>query len=87
MEEESKETSFVAHRSSLAQRIGRCERQQILIWQRMSPVERLEVAFQAYQFALEAVRLTEQRRHPGLSEEAVRWRVIRRMQGDQRLGI
>jgi hypothetical protein len=65
----------------LRRRLGVYDRQQILIWQRMSPVERLEIAFQAYQFALEAVRLTERQRHPHLSEEELRWRVIRRMQG------
>ena len=70
----------------LNKRIGVYDRRQILIWQRMSPVERLGVAFQAYQFALEAVRLTERQRHPDLSEEAFKWRVIRRMQGDQHLG-
>jgi hypothetical protein len=79
----------VVHHSSieqLQQRLGVYDRQQILIWQRMSPVERLEVAFQAYQFALAAVRLTERQRHPDLSEEEFKWRVIRRMQGNQRLG-
>lgn len=70
----------------LNRRIGVFDRQQILIWQGMSPAERLEIAFQAYQFALEAVRLTERRRHSNLSEEAFKWRVIRRMQGNQRLG-
>jgi hypothetical protein len=70
----------------LRRRIGVYDRQQILIWQQMSPVERLEVASQAYQFALETVRLTERQRHPDLSEEDFKWRVIRRMQGNQRLG-
>lgn len=70
----------------LNQRIGVYDRQQILIWQQMSAVERLEIAFQAYQFALEAVRLTERQRHPNLSEEEFKWRVIRRMQGNQQLG-
>ena len=82
-------SSFIVHHSSieqLQQRLGVYDRQQILIWQRMSPVKRLEVAFQAYQFALEAVRLTERQRHPDLSEEEFKWRVIRRMQGNQRLG-
>ena len=72
--------------TQLNRRIGKYDRQQILIWQRMSAVERLEVAFQAYQFALEAVRLTESQRYPHLSEEEFMWRVIRRMQGNQRLG-
>ncbi len=90
MRDESKTgSSFTLHHLSLdqlRQRIGVYDRQQILIWQRMSPVERLEIAFQAYQFALEAVRLTERQRHPDLSEEEFKWRVIRRMQGNQRLG-
>ena len=68
----------------LNKRIGVYDRQQLLIWQRMSPVERLAVADQAYHFALESVRLTERQRHPDLSEEALRWRVIRRMQGIKR---
>jgi hypothetical protein len=70
----------------LNHRIGVYDRQQILIWQRMSPAERLAVADQAYHFALETVRLTEHQRHSNLSEEELQWRVIRRMQGNQRLG-
>jgi hypothetical protein len=79
-EQKKKDSSFIIHHSSFF------NRQQILIWQRMSPVERLEVAFQAYQFALDAVRLTERQRHPDLSEEELRWRVIRRVQANQQLG-
>ena len=52
----------------------------------MTPARRLEIAFQAYQFALDAVRLTEQRAHPDLPPEELAWRVTRRMQGDPRLG-
>jgi hypothetical protein len=52
----------------------------------MEPWQRLEIAFQAYQFALEAVRVTERARHPDLSEEELAWRVIRRMQGNPKLG-
>lgn len=70
----------------LRQRLGPLDRQQIMAWQKMSPVQRLEIAFQAYQFALEAVRLTERQRYPDLSEAAFNWRVTRRMQGNQRLG-
>ena len=70
----------------LHRRIGRLERRQIIAWQKMSPAERLEIAFQAYQFALEAVRLTERQRHPNLSEEEFNWRITRRMQGNQKLG-
>jgi hypothetical protein len=52
----------------------------------MSPAERLDVAFQAYQFALEAVRATERERNPDLSPQELAWRVTRRMQGDPGLG-
>jgi len=52
----------------------------------MTPARRLELAFQAYQFALDAVRLTERRRHPDLSPEELDWRVTRRMQGNYQLG-
>ncbi len=86
MNDEFKDSSLVINVEQLHRRIGVYDRSQILIWQRMSPVERLEVAFQAYQFALEAARLTERQRQPDLSEEDLKWRVIRRMQGDQRLG-
>jgi hypothetical protein len=70
----------------LQQRIGVNDRQQVLIWQRMSPVQRLEIAFQAYCLALEAVWLTERQRYPDLPAEEFNWRVIRRMQGNQKLG-
>jgi len=72
--------------TQLNNRLGGYDRQQILIWQRMSPAERLAVADQAYHFALEVVRLTERQRHPDLTEEELQWRIIRRMQGNQRLG-
>jgi hypothetical protein len=52
----------------------------------MTPARRLEIAFQAYQFVLDIVRLTERQRHPDLSPEELAWRVTRRMQGDPGLG-
>lgn len=70
----------------LRQRLGPLEPQQIIAWQQMTPAQRLDLAFQAYQFALEAVRLTERRRYPNLSKEELNWRVTRRMQGNQKLG-
>ncbi|MCG2767795.1 MAG: hypothetical protein ABIK79_02080 [Chloroflexota bacterium] len=45
----------------------------------MTLAQRLELAFQAYQFALDAVRTTERQRHPDLSPEELAWRVTRRM--------
>jgi hypothetical protein len=52
----------------------------------MTPARRLELAFQAYQFALDVVRLTERQRHPDLPPEELAWRVTRRMQGNPNLG-
>jgi len=47
----------------------------------------LDIAFQAYQFALDAVRASERARaEEGLTEEEFNWRVTRRMQDDQNLG-
>ena len=57
-----------------------------MAWQKMTPAERLAVAFQAYPFALDAVRVTERQRQLNLSEEEFNWRVTRRMQGNQSLG-
>ena len=68
------------------QRIGRLDPRQITAWRAMTPAQRLDLACQAYQFALDAVRLTERRNHPELSQEALAWRVTRRMQGDRSLG-
>lgn len=59
---------------------------QVAAWRAMSPARRLELAFQAYQFALDAVRLTERRRHSDLPPDELAWRVTRRMQGDPQLG-
>ena len=67
-------------------RIGTLDPEQVKIWRAMSPARRLDLAFQAYQFALDAVRLTERQRHPDLSPEELAWRVTRRMQHDPSLG-
>ncbi|MBL7201194.1 MAG: hypothetical protein ISS56_13735 [Anaerolineae bacterium] len=71
---------------SLRLRIGTLDPRQIAAWRAMTPARRLEIAFEAYQFALDAVRLTERRDHPDLSPEELNWRVTRRMQRDPRLG-
>lgn len=70
----------------LPERLDSLDRQQIIAWQKMSPAERLNIAFQAYQFALDAVRLTERQRYPDLPPDEFNWRVTRRMQGSQKLG-
>lgn len=71
---------------ALNRRLGKLDPQQIAAWRAMRPARRLELAFQAYQFALDVVRLTERQRHPDLSPDELAWRVTRRMQGDPRLG-
>ena len=71
---------------ALDERLGVLDTRQIMIWRAMTPARRLDIAFQAYQLALEMVRVTERRRHPELSQEELAWRVTRRMQGDPRLG-
>jgi hypothetical protein len=49
---------------ALRQRLGELDQRQIVAWQEMSPARRLEIAFQAYQFALDTARLTEQTMEP-----------------------
>ena len=70
----------------LRQRLGPLDPRQVAIWRQMSGARRLELAFQAYQFALEAVRAAERRRQPDLPGDVMAWRVIWRMHGDFRLG-
>ncbi len=71
---------------TLRRRLGRLDPRQIAIWRQMSPARRLELAFQAYQFALDIVRHTERQNHPHLSPDELAWRVTRRMQGNPKLG-
>jgi len=75
-----------AKTEQLRKRLGMLSKEQIMAWRLMLPAERLAIAFQAYQFALDAVRLTERQRHPDLSPQQFNWRVVRRMQGNQKLG-
>jgi len=70
----------------LRRRLGRLDPQQVAAWRGMSPARRLDLTFQAYQLALDMVRVTERQRHPDLSPEELAWRVTRRMQGDATLG-
>jgi hypothetical protein len=62
------------------------DRTQVEIWRKMTPARRLEIAFQAYQFVLDAVRVTEHKKYPDLSPEELAWRVTRRIQGNLKLG-
>jgi hypothetical protein len=39
---------------ALSRRLGRLDPRQVAIWRALSPTRRLELAFQAYQFALDA---------------------------------
>jgi len=68
------------------QRLESLDPRQVAVWRAMSPARRLELAFQAYQFALDIVRLTEKKAHPDLSPDELAWRVTRRMQGNPQLG-
>ena len=71
---------------ALRRRPGCLEPRQISIWRAMSPFRRLEPALQAHQFVLDAVRLTERQPHPDLPPDELAWRIIRRMEGNPRLG-
>ena len=86
MEDELTDPSGGDAVEALRWRLSKLDQHQITAWREMSPARRLELAFQAHQFALDAVRLTEQRNNPDLSPEELAWRVTRRMQGDLTLG-
>ncbi len=70
----------------MRRRVGRLDPIQVKIWRQMTPAQRLDIAFQAYQFALDIVRMTERQKHPNLSPTELAWRVTRRMQGNPKLG-
>ena len=72
--------------SEIDRRLGPLDRRQVAIWRALTPARRLEIAFQAYQFALDMVRATERQRHPELDAAELAWRVTRRMQGQPNLG-
>jgi hypothetical protein len=86
VESTHKSTDIIAPVESLRRRLGQPDPRQIAAWRAMSPARRLEIAFQAYQFALDTVRLTERQRHPDLPPDELAWRVTRRMQGNSTLG-
>jgi hypothetical protein len=65
--------------------LGDVDMQQSAAWKQMTPAQRLDLAFQAYQFAMGTVRLIERQRSHGLTPAQMAWRVTRRIQGDQRL--
>lgn len=79
-------TTISLDAAGIERRLGPLDPRQFAIWRAMSPARRLEIAFQAYQFVLDAVRATERRRHPDLDPSELAWRVTRRMQGDPSLG-
>lgn len=70
----------------LRHRLGTLDRQQMEIWRQMSPAQRLELVFQAYQFAPEIVRVTERQAHPDMPQEELNWHITRRIQGNPNLG-
>ncbi|MEZ4859670.1 MAG: hypothetical protein R3C14_00105 [Caldilineaceae bacterium] len=67
-------------------RLDPIDRTQVEIWRKMTPVRRLEIAFQMHQFALEIVRISERRKHPELTPDELNWHVTRRMLGNLNLG-
>jgi hypothetical protein len=83
---ETKPAIDEAEIEALRQRLDPLDSRQIAIWRAMEPTRRLELAFQAYQFSLDTVRLTERQRHTHISPDEFAWRVTRRMQGNPRLG-
>ena len=86
MESMYKSTDVIVPVESLRRRLGQLDPRQVAAWRAMSPARRLEIAFQAYQFALDTVRLTKRQRHPDLTPDELAWRVTRRMQGDPSFG-
>lgn len=52
---------------ALRQRLGSLDPHQVKAWRAMSPARCLDLAFQAYQFAVDAMRLTERQCHPDRS--------------------
>ncbi len=86
MESTHESTDVIVPVESLHRRLGQSDPRQVAAWRAMSPARRLEIAFQAHQFALDMVRLTERQRHPDLSPDELAWRVTRRMQGNPQLG-
>lgn len=82
----SQENQDEVERLRLRRRLGAYDPRQVALWRAMSPARRLDLVGQMYHFALETVRTTERQRHPELSPEEFKWRVIRRMHGDRSLG-
>ena len=70
----------------MRRRVGRLDPIQVKIWRQMTPAQRLDIAFQAYQFTLDIIRITERQKYPHLSPEELAWRVTRRIQGNPKLG-
>jgi len=46
-------------------RLDKLDSRQVAAWRAMSPAQRLDLTFKAYQFALDAVRTTEKQRRAG----------------------
>ncbi|MDZ7342228.1 MAG: hypothetical protein ONB27_12800 [candidate division KSB1 bacterium] len=79
----SSKENFVSESREFSDRLEPLDRKQIEAWRNRGPIKRLEMAFQAYQFALDSIRLTERQNHPDLSEAELNWRIVERMQGQK----
>ena len=66
----------------MRRRLGPFDMRQVEIWRRMTPAEHLDIVFQAYHLLLQIERKTERDRHPDLTPEELRWRVVWRIHGD-----
>ncbi len=62
--------------AQLQRRLGPLDARQLQAWRAMSGAQRLEIAFQAYRFTLNIVRLTERKRAPDLSSEELAYRAL-----------
>lgn len=71
--------NFASDSREFNDRLEPLDRKQIEARRNMDSIKRLEMAFQAYQFILDAVRVTEQQNHPDLSAEEFNWRIVQRL--------
>jgi hypothetical protein len=68
-------------------RLGKLDPQQVAIWREMTPAQKIELAFQMYDFARRVVWTTERQAAPDASPEELTWRVLRRMHGRALLNL
>jgi hypothetical protein len=62
-------------------RLGRLDLQQVAIWRRMTPAQKIGLTFQMYDLTRRIIWTTERQWHPEASPEELSWRMLRRMHG------